>query len=446
MLFVMILGLFLCFCQKKTTPWSALFDGKTLNGWHRKGGKAIYEVKDGMIIGNTVQDRFNTFLATKTYYKDFILELEFWVDSGMNSGIQIRSNRYPYYKNGVVHGYQVEIDPSERAWSGGIYDESRRGWLAPLVNNPKAQKAFKHNDWNHYRVEAIGDTIKTWINKVPAAFLVDDATHSGFIALQVHGISPDKKPTTKVRWRNIRIIDKDVAKYSTHSSLEPVYTLNKLTFEDKRKGWSLLWDGKTTDGWTGIKQKGFPTEGWQIKNGELMVLETGGKESEAGGDIITKDKYADFELKLEFKISQGANSGIKYYVDPAINKGKGSAIGLEYQILDDKNHEDAHKGNHKGSRTVGSLYDLIKADESKHMNPIGQWNTARIVSKESEVTHYLNGKKVVSYKRASKAFRKLVANSKYSKWKNFGELQWGYILLQDHGNKVSFRNIKIKKY
>ncbi|MHC5102181.1 MAG: 3-keto-disaccharide hydrolase, partial [Planctomycetota bacterium] len=154
-------------------PWKALFDGKTLDGWSQKGGRAIYAVEDGQIVGKTVLETPNSFLCTKQFYSDFILELEFKVDSKLNSGIQIRSNSFPEYNNGRVHGYQVEIDPSDRAFTGGIYDEARRGWLHPLKDNPTAQKAFKQDQWNTFRVEAIGNTIKTWLNDVPAAHLYD---------------------------------------------------------------------------------------------------------------------------------------------------------------------------------------------------------------------------------------------------------------------------------
>jgi len=345
-----------------------------------------------------------------------------------------------------VHGYQVEIDPSKRAWSAGIYDESRRGWLNTLEDNPKAQKAFKQNEWNHYRIEAIGDTLKTWINGVPAAYLIDDKTASGFIGLQVHGIGKDHKEGTEIIWKNIKIITDDVSKYSKKSTLSPITTLNKLTNDEKKKGWKLLWDGKTTNGWRGARLDNFPENGWVIKDGVLSVLATGGGESRAGGDIVTTEAYGDFELKVDFKITKGANSGIKYYVDTETNKGPGSSIGLEYQILDDKEHPDAKLGNHEGSRTISSLYDLIKADENKPVNPIGEWNSARIISKNNHVEHWLNGMKVLEYKRKTKEFRKLVSESKYVKWPNFGEAKEGLILLQDHGDLVSFRNIKIKKY
>jgi len=184
--------------------WENLFDGKTLNGWIQRNGKAKYAVEDGMIVGTTVLNTPNSFLCTEKNYTDFILELEFIVEPGMNSGIQIRSNSFKHYKDYRVHGYQVEIDTSDRAWSAGIYDEARRGWLFDLKDKPKAQKAFKQNQWNHYRIEAIGDRIRTWINGLPAADLKDDMTSTGFIALQVHS---SKEAGRKIKWRNIRIQD-----------------------------------------------------------------------------------------------------------------------------------------------------------------------------------------------------------------------------------------------
>ena len=447
-LFVGISLLFFSKCQpntKNNIPWVNLFDGETLDGWSKKGGEATYEVKEGTIVGVSTLNTANTFLVTNNIYSDFILELECKVDPTLNSGIQIRSNSSADYKNGKVHGYQVEIDPSKRAWTGGIYDESRRGWLYPINNNTEAQKAFKQNEWNHFRIEAIGDTIKTWINNVPTSFLVDDTTSSGFIGLQVHSIDGNKtKEGTQVAWKNIKIITENVVKYAKKIDVEPKVVMNNLLPKEEEDGWKMLWDGKTTNGWRGAKLETFPTGGWEIKDGVLSVLASGGHESENGGDIVTTEKYADFELKVDFKITEGANSGIKYYVDTELNQGAGSSIGLEYQILDDERHPDAKLGNHEGSRTVSSLYDLIQADTHKIVSPIGEWNHAHIISKNNHVEHWLNGKKVLEYKRKSPEYRKLVAESKYKIWPNFGEADSGRILLQDHGDSVSFRNIKIK--
>ncbi|NVN17826.1 DUF1080 domain-containing protein [Muricauda sp. HICW] len=442
------LALLLCWAcadsPKDDAPWIELSHGTTLNGWNQKGGEANYEVNGGAIVGSTVHDTPNSFLTTDKMYDDFILELDYKVDSTMNSGIQIRSNSFPHYQNGRVHGYQIEIDPSDRAWSAGIYDEGRRGWLVTLEDNPEAQKAFKQNDWNHYRIEAIGDTIQTWINGVPAAHLIDDKTASGFIALQVHSIGKDQKAGTEIAWKNVKILTDSLSKYNKEMPLAPVVTKNQLTIDEEKNGWQLLWDGETTVGWRGARLDDFPDKGWEINDGVLTVLSSGGEESAAGGDIVTTELYGDFELKVDFKLTEGANSGIKYYVDTDLNKGPGSSIGLEYQILDDERHPDAKLGNHEGSRTVASLYDLIQADINKPINPIREWNTAHIISKDNHVEHWLNGTKVLEYERKSDAYRKLVSESKYEKWPNFGEADKGHILLQDHGDRVSFKNIKIK--
>lgn len=435
-----------CDMQKDQTPWITLFDGTSLTGWSQKGGEAIYTVRDGEIVGTTVHDTPNSFLVTDSIYGDFILELEFLVDPSMNSGIQIRSESLPHYQNGRVHGYQIEIDPSDRAWSAGIYDEARRGWLHPLDDqNTSAKGAFKQNQWNHYRIEAIGDTIKTWINGAEASHLMDDQTEKGFIGLQVHSIGQNQEEGTEIRWRDIKILTENVEEYSRKTSLPMIDKINKLTKNELDSGWEMLWDGETTKGWRGAKLEAFPEQGWEIKNRELIVLASGGGESEAGGDIVTLKKYSDFELMVDFKLTPGANSGIKYYVDTNINKGAGSSIGLEYQILDDELHPDAKLGNHVGSRTLASLYDLIQADIEKPTKPIGEWNRAHIVSKNNQVTHYLNGAKVLEYERMTPEFRTLVSESKYVVWPNFGELKEGQILLQDHGDLVHFKNIKIKE-
>jgi hypothetical protein len=198
--------------------WVSLFNGRDLDGWEQHSGKAEYRVEDGAIVGKTVLDTGNSFLCTKKKYGDFILELEFKVPEGMNSGIQFRSAYYDKETtveiNGKpkkfpadrVHGYQYEIDPSPRAYTAGVYDEARRGWLFDLKDKPEAQKAFKQGEWNKARIECRGDSIKTFINGVPAADLTDGLTREGIIALQVHGIGKKTEAAGKeVRWRNIRI-------------------------------------------------------------------------------------------------------------------------------------------------------------------------------------------------------------------------------------------------
>jgi len=195
----------------------ALFDGKSLTGWVQRGGKAEYRVEDGCIVGKAVANTPNSFLCTEKEYGDFVLEVEFKVDPKLNSGVQIRSHFAPEGKTlesagnkikggqgGRVFGYQVEIDPLPRAFTGGVYDEGRRAWLQDLKNNEPARKAFRHNEWNKFRIECRGPSIRTWLNGVKAADLKDDVDATGFIGLQVHGVKKEDVGT-EVRWRNIRI-------------------------------------------------------------------------------------------------------------------------------------------------------------------------------------------------------------------------------------------------
>ncbi len=424
--------------------WTMLFNGKNLDGWKQLNGKARYEVKNGEIVGTTVSNEPNSFLSTEKTYGDFILEVEVQVDPSMNSGIQFRSLSTPEYQNGRVHGYQMEIDPAERAWSGGIYDEARRGWLYPLTLNPEGRTAFKNNSWNKYRLECIGNTIRTWVNGIPTAHLIDDETAEGFISLQVHSIGKDDTPGKQVRWRNVRIQTENL-KPSPYDDIFVVNLVqNNLSAQEKHNGYSLLWDGKTTQGWRGAYKKSFPENGWEIEDGVLSVVKSGGAESTNGGDIITQEEFGAFELKFDFKLSPGANSGVKYFVTEA-EGNKGSAIGLEYQILDDEKHPDAKLGR-DGNRTLASLYDLIAAEKvPAAVKKIGEWNQGVIrVSPNNEVEYWLNGYPVLSYERGSKQYLDLVAKSKYKDWPNFGMAEKGHILLQDHGDAVSFRSIKIR--
>ena len=429
------------------TGWRNLFNGKNLDGWKQLNGQAKYSVENGVLVGETVLNSPNSFLCTSETFSDFILEYEAKVDTNLNSGVQIRSESYPAYQNGRVHGYQVEIDPSSRAWSGGLYDESRRLWLYSLERNEKGRKAFKNNQWNKFRVEAIGSSIRVWVNGVPCVDLIDDMTPKGFVGLQVHSIGNDKKlEGIKVMWKNIRIMTSGLDKFKTRNKNEILqfnYIPNTLTDREKKEGWKLLWDGKTTTGWRGHRLAKFPEKGWEIKDGILSVQAAAGGESSNGGDIITTEKYGDFELEVDYMITEGANSGIKYFVDPELNKGTGSAIGCEFQILDNDKHPDAKLGV-KGNRTNACLYDLIPPTNVR-FNGVGVWNRARIVVKRNHVEHWLNNQKVVEYERGTQMWRALVAYSKYKDWPNYGEYKTGHILLQDHGNRVSFRNIKLRK-
>lgn len=431
--------------SKEREGWIKLFNGKDLTGWEVVNGTAKYEVVDGAIVGTTVIDSPNSFLATVNEYEDFVLEFEFMLNNDINSGVQFRSIYDPNIKDGRVHGYQFEMDPSARAWTGGIYDEQRRGWLYPLSLNPEAQSAFKKEEWNKARIECIGNSVKTWVNDVPVARVIDGMTTKGIIALQVHSINKPEDAGKEIKWRNIYIKTEGLIPDNLHNAFVVNNEPNSITDQEKRQGWVLLWDGESTAGWRGAHKSSFPTGGWTIEEGALKVLESGGGESVNGGDIVTEKQYSAFDLQLQFKLTPGANSGIKYFVTEKEKISQASAIGLEFQLLDDDQHPDAKLGR-EGNRTLASLYDLIPAKkEQRFLKPVGEWNHARlIVTPDNHVEHWLNGIKVLEYERGSKEFRELVAMSKYKIWENFGEAEKGHILLQDHGNEVSFRSIKIR--
>lgn len=214
---------------------------------------------------------------------------------------------------------------------------------------------------------------------------------------------------------------------------------NQLTEKEKKEGWILLFNGKDLDGWTSVGKDIPPAQGWAVENGILSVKKEGDKR---GGDIITRDQYSDFDLMVDFRITKGANSGIKYFFT---QYEKGGWLGLEYQILDDENHPDAKQGR-DGNRLEGGLYDMLPSSP-KQVNPIGEWNQARIVAKGKKITHYLNGKKILTFDRSSETYKKAWQLSKYKDCQPmFGDVKAGHILLQDHGDVVSFRNLKIKSF
>lgn len=450
-------GTFVIAQQKNNAQWVSLFNKKDLKGWKQLNGKARYEVRNGEIVGTTVAGEPNSFLATEKIYGDFIFEVEFKMDTSMNSGIQFRSeikdaNDTCHVTDKKVpdrvHGYQMEMDASPRAWSGGIYDEARRGWLYSMENNPAAKNAYKLEGWNRYRVECIGNSIRTWVNGIACAHLVDDMTPKGFIALQVHSVGSAAQVGKQIRWRNIRIQTTNLQP-SAPDNIFVINTIpNNISAPEKKAGLRLLWDGKTSNGWRGAYKEHFPAKVWYIVDGTLNVKGSTGAESANGGDIVTTEEFGAFDLQFEFKLTDTANSGVKYFVTEKENNS-GSAIGLEYQILDDDKHSDAKQGS-IGNRTMASLYDLIPSLKinpgRREKLPVGEWNRGRIVIyPDGKAEHWLNGWKVLEYQRGTPYFYALVARSKYKEWPNFGMAPKGRILLQEHGTKVSFRSIKIRE-
>jgi hypothetical protein len=421
-----------------------IFDGKTLKGWKQLGGAADYQVRNGVIVGSSRPGVPNSFLVTEKDYDDFALELDIRQDVGpTNSGVQFRSLSTPDFENGRVHGYQADVDPSPRQWSGHIYEEAQRGWFSTGELNPAAKPLYKFGEWNHYRIEAIGPRLRVWINGYPVSDVIDDAKKSGFIGLQVHSIENAEEAGRTTSWKRITVETKPKP-YPPMGIFIRNNLPNNLHAEEKAQGWRLLWDGRTGQGWRSAKGEGFPVKGWSLANGELAVLARGG-----GGDIMTDEEFGAFELQMDFKVSAGANSGIFYLLTSPDDPVSHAPLGLEYQVLDDQLHPDAKQGK-DGNRTLASLYDVLpraRLMTNVGIAPkIGLWQHARIVSRaDGTVEHWLNGVKVLEFNRHSDDFKARVAASKFKDTPGFGTAKRGRILLQDHGDAVAYRSIKVRK-
>lgn len=350
-----------------------IFNGIDLEGWEIRSGHASYEVEDGVIVGTTVEDSPNTFLCTKKEYGDFVLVFDVKVDPLLNSGVQIRSHEYespttvwmPTPKGlrershpaGRVYGYQVEIANEQGGASGGVYDEARRGWLHNIADDPISSKAFKDNQWNEYRVEAEGDSIKVWVNGVPCADFVDPLDLSGFIGLQVHGYK-GLRPA-QVRWRDIRIQ------------------------EMGRHVWEPLWDGKGFDGWN-------PRGGgkWYIQAG---VIHANGVASGGGGLLVSAQEFSDFTIRLKFQAVKG-NSGLLFRMGTKEPEQEGDEPTLE--SFEAEIDEAQNVG---GLFAVGGREWVGRPDQEtmdRSFKP-GDWNEMVVSARERRIAIFLNGVKTV---------------------------------------------------
>lgn len=384
----------------------SLYNGKNLDGWTPLGGDCTFEAQGEVIVGTCVPGSPSTYLSTdRADFADFIFTAELkWAVDG-NSGIMFRAQQRGDDKV-TVYGPQCEMEgfsttlkgsSALRGWSGGIYGQSDGGWRYPLwlEGHEAARRALKPGAWNRITIEAVGDTVKTWVNGVPAAHWVDATYRKGFFGLQVHSGKQGE-----IHFRNIKV-------------------------KELNRHWEDLLGSNDLSAWSTIK--GDPVSaGWSLRDG--IVHRSGLKP----GNIITRRHYRDFELAFSWKISPGGNSGVKYRT-----RGK---LGLEYQILDDERHRDGHDPR----RQASSLYDLFAAPEDKPLAPVGSWNHARIIAQGDRVEHWLNGVKVLSATIGSEEWNERFQASKYRDLEAFGTGA-GPILLQDHNDEVWYRNIRIRE-
>ncbi len=331
------------------TQLRPLFDGETLDGWRQAGGKATYRVEDQCIVGE-VGPGPNSFLCTEATYGDFELELEFRMDVTINSGIQIRSHQTDA---GGVFGYQCEIDPSERSWTGGIFEEGRRGWLDPLEGDDAARGAFKRDGWNTMRVLAIGPHLRTWVNGIPCADLLDPMDLEGFIALQVHNGSEGQ-----LRWRNVRL--RDLGQHR----------------------WQPLFDGKTLAGW---HARGGGT--WTVENG--LIRGRSSHDEAAHGHLVSDAVYSDFAIRLKYHAHTG-NSGLYFRV--AEGDGNPGVLGFQAEIDPEKDAGGLYETGGRGWVVKPSAEDVARWYE-----PI-EWNEMSVIAKGDRIVVHVNGHQTAELK------------------------------------------------
>ncbi len=396
--------------QNPQEDWISLFNGTDLEGWMVKGEDATFEVLDGMVVG-TNRGRTNTFLATENRYSDFILELEVWVDPRMNSGIQFRSNQK---ESGRVSGYQAENDPSPRAYSGGIYDEARRDWLYPLSLNPEGQQAFKNNEWNSYRIEAYGTSMRIWVNDICTAVLEDNLTTEGFIALQVHGVGTREEEGRQVKWRNARLLTTGV-----NEQLKPVpahiHMLNLvpglMTEHEKNQGWEWLINPSEMD------KELKPIEGRKRVEGipSEMYFDKG------ASSLLHDQRVSRFELSFQYKLDSVGECAIGYFTGEPDKK--------EYQIVVPQKYIRQDSLMRPGS-LLGKLapQNLSYAGMGeRYLRGAGSWNTGTIYVSKDYAEHWMNGFKII----------------KYAIQDNRGQ-QIGRVTIDGLSGKANFRNLKIR--
>ena len=345
--------------NEQGAQWVELFNGETLEGWRPINGAAPFTVEDGVIRGTNVFDSPNSFLATDESYSDFVLEFESKSIGGANSGVQFRTDLAPGTWSGVI-GYQLDIDPTERRWTGGIYHEGAHVWRHSMARNSACQAAYAHGEWNAYRIEAVGPVIATWVNGVPCAHMIGDHHATGFVALQIHDIGQDENLLGSfTEWRQIRLL-KDPSPSDLRSAER----------------------GELVEGWLDNQISDVEAEkGWQP---------FAFAEGHAALDVET----SRFEISLDLEIDDAAAGHLSYqFLD------NGETCAGRYKILNDVTLAESQLP----SDAMGSAdRDRIAENLSEPGRPKRIYNDARlnrvqIIVSEDRIEHWLNSVKVVDY-------------------------------------------------
>lgn len=341
------------------TRWADLFDGQSLAGWQQVNGTAPYHIENGAIRGTNVLDSPNSFLATTASYSDFVLEFQSRSFGNANSGLQFRTEAAPGTWSGVI-GYQLDIDPTQRRWTGGIYHEGVHLWRHSMARNPACQAAYQHEDWNTYRIEAIGSVIATWVNDVPCAHMVGDHHAAGFIALQVHAIGQDKSYIGSfTEWRHLRILQAPT----------------------------------TRDLW--LTRRAVAVEGWLADKLSQVEIDRGWQAFDFSERRVELDMGSgEFELVVDIQMDDAAEGYIDYVTESA-----GISCAGRYNILNDVTLGDRRPASHLigGMPDTHTAKNLSELGRPKRVYTDTRWNRLRLVVTDNRIQHWLNGVKLIDY-------------------------------------------------
>ena len=429
-------------------PWKTLFDGKSTDAWRGYGRDAfpndVWKVENGE-LKTIVGAKDPVDIITKEKYRDFELELEWKIKPGGNSGIIYRVAELPKPSETWHSGPEMQVLDDEKHHDG-LDPKRSAGALYDLVA-PTGKTLNPPGQWNKVRLVVSGSHVEHWLNgkKIVDADLASPELKAliaaskfkvyprfaqereGHVALQFHG--------DEVAFRNVRI--RTLSGPAPAGASDAGAGLNRLTPAEKKEGWRLLFDGQTTSGWRLFKGASFPSNRWAVVDGCLKKTATGAGDSHGAGDIVTVDSFDDFDLRFDWRVAPGGNSGVKYLVD----ERRDGPIAHEYQVLDDERHPDGKVGP---QRQAAAFYDVLPPDAAKKkLRPAGEWNQGRIVVRGTHVEHWLNGQKVVQYELGSPQLKAAIAKSKFKDVAGFDAKLKGPILLQDHGDEACYRNIKI---